>query len=929
MQSPEQHTILIVEDEVPIALMERKVLEAEGFAVEAVANGTAALERLEHDEPDLVLLDHRLPDMNGAEVVQALGERLKTLPVIMVAARGDERLAVDMHEAGVADYVCKDVELSFVRELPKTVRAAIDRFALEAENRMLQARLRETHDELERKVGDRTARLAAANEQLRKEIIGRTRLEHDLREAEREKALILDSLSSEIINYSDTECRIKWVNRAGAEAAGARPEDLVGRYCYEVWSDRNAPCEGCPVVRCMRSGKPEQGEMTTPDGRVWLLRGSPVRDEEGKVIGAAGTALEVTERKRAEEALRQSEQRFRTLVEQAADAVFLVTMQGKILDVNQQACDSLGYTREELLSMTIAEIDIEVEIHGHRERFWDKLAPGRRFSFEGLHRRKDGTTFPVEANVGLLELEGQRVMLGLARDISERKRAQEELQEERNRLQSTVDAIDAMEDGLTIQDKEYNIVFQNRVLKDIFEGLGRKCYQVYEGKDRVCEACPVEMAFNDGQSHTSERKVTASGGPGYWETSANPLRNAAGEIVACLEIARNITERKRAEAALRARESLLNATLESTADGILVVNEKGQVTHSNARLAEMWRIPKELFSTGDNRELLTHAAAQLADPEGFLVKAEALNRSSAENYDTLVFNDGRVFERHACPLVRDGQIAGRVLSFRDLTDRKQAEERARTHLAELAHASRVSIMGEMAGGLAHELNQPLGAIVNYADACAALMRSGSAAPEDLYGEMEKVSAQARRAGEIIRRLSNFVLKREHGRSTVLINDLVREVVNLVRADVRSSGVVVGIEPGDDLPMLSCDSIQIEQVILNLIQNARDALQEVEPGARRVTIRTARAANDAVEIAVSDNGPGMPAEAAEQAFEPFFTTKAHGTGLGLSISRSIVEAHGGRLWATPNPDQGVTFRIHLPLTTHGDGDEPGGDSFHRG
>jgi C4-dicarboxylate-specific signal transduction histidine kinase len=182
--------------------------------------------------------------------------------------------------------------------------------------------------------------------------------------------------------------------------------------------------------------------------------------------------------------------------------------------------------------------------------------------------------------------------------------------------------------------------------------------------------------------------------------------------------------------------------------------------------------------------------------------------------------------------------------------------------------------------------------------------------------MRKMSDEAKRAAEIIRRLKAFVRKGETSRSTALVNELVHEVVSLVGAELRSSGVVVKTFLTDDLPMLCCDSIQIQQVILNLISNALEAMGEMEKGVRLLKIRTALAGDDAVEINVSDNGPGLPVEAAGRVFEPFFTTKADGTGLGLSISRSIVEAHGGRLWATPNADKGVTFRIRLPLTAAG-------------
>ena len=264
----------------------------------------------------------------------------------------------------------------------------------------------------------------------------------NLRESqERYRALVDNTdLGIALIN-SDFEVLMS--NPAQGRMIGKDHKDFVGKKCYFEFEKRDDICPHCPGRRAMESGSTQEAETegVREDGTRISVRvqASPVFGEDGGIDGFVEVVEDITERKQAEKALRESEQRFRMLIENDADAVVLHSMEGKILDVNQRTCESLGYSREELLGMTMDQMDIEVENHEHRERYWDELAPGQRITFEGLHQRKDGTTFPVEVSVGLLELSGQRVMLGLARDITERKRAEEALRQSEQLFRTLVE----------------------------------------------------------------------------------------------------------------------------------------------------------------------------------------------------------------------------------------------------------------------------------------------------------------------------------------------------------------------------------------------------------------------------------------------------------------------------------------------------------
>ena len=254
-----------------------------------------------------------------------------------------------------------------------------------------------------------------------------------------------------------------------------------------------------------------------------------------------------------------------------------------------------------------------------------------------------------------------------------------------------------------------------------------------------------------------------------------------------------------------------------------------------------------------------------------------------------------------------------IVHTEDLTERKLAEEEARRHGEEMARVTRVSMMGELASGIAHEINQPLAAIVIDCDSCQQLLNVESSPQGERLRELfGSVSAQANRAGEIVRRLRDLVRKAAPRRSRVDLNDCVRETIGLAESDLETSKVALDLKLDQSIPLVMVDRIQIEQVILNLVRNAVEAMQETEPQDRQLTVRTAAAGGNEIELSVSDTGMGLAAADADTVFDTFFTTKASGLGMGLAISRSIVEAHGGRIWVTPNADRGATFHFTVPV-----------------
>lgn len=261
--------------------------------------------------------------------------------------------------------------------------------------------------------------------------------------------------------------------------------------------------------------------------------------------------------------------------------------------------------------------------------------------------------------------------------------------------------------------------------------------------------------------------------------------------------------------------------------------------------------------------------------------------------------------------------------MRDLTDRKRVEEavretdrRLRELQSEFTHVSRLSVMGEMATSLAHEINQPLATIMNYLQACNRMLEAqfGDETAE-IRDFMVKASDQAFRAGQIIKRLRDFAARGETERFNDNINDVVREASTIALTGAMAAGIDVAFDLADDLPEVLIDRIQIQQVLVNFVRNSLDAMSPI--GSGRLLIATEFGGNDEVVVSVSDEGPGIADEIAEKLFLPFNTSKTDGLGIGLSVCQSIIESHDGRIWATPNDGPGVTFFFSLPTTKRGE------------
>ena len=358
--------------------------------------------------------------------------------------------------------------------------------------------------------------------------------------------------------------------------------------------------------------------------------------------------------------------------------------------------------------------------------------------------------------------------------------------------------------------------------------------------------------------------------------------------------------------------------LNSVADGIYGVDRSGNSTFVNQAMEEITGWQADEIIGHNQHEILHHTRADGSRHPAEECPVYATFRENAPRFvedDLFWKKDGTSFPvEYTCTPIRTegGNVTGSVVVFRDITERKEAEERTLQHQQQLAHVARLSTMGEMASGIAHELNQPLTAITMNARACLRMLDSSHAAAETCSDVMEKIADEAQLAGEVIRQIRHFIRKEQPERRPVRVSDMVREVLQLIRTDVRQAGVRVMLELDPDADRVLAQDIQIEQVLLNLTRNAIEAMTEVAPGVRTLVITSVLKSPDVVEISVSDTGPGLSEDMRQRLFTPFATTKPQGLGLGLSISSGIIGAHDSRLVVESEPDKGATFSFTLPL-----------------
>jgi two-component system sensor kinase FixL len=446
------------------------------------------------------------------------------------------------------------------------------------------------------------------------------------------------------------------------------------------------------------------------------------------------------------------------------------------------------------------------------------------------------------------------------------------------------------------------------------EIVGRSVTTLFPPDRRDSELVLIQrVARGETVTHYRSQRVRKDGAVLDVSLTLSPIRDANGVIIGASKIVDDVTEEllnERRMRRLEAHRDYLADLVESSNDAIVAGTLDGRIASWNKAAEKMFG-----YSAG---EVVGLSLSVLSPPDRRQEAEEMFQRlmtgGEALHYETtLSRKDGTLMlTAVAASLVytRTGEVRGASAIMRDITEERAAEERLAGLQAELIHLSRWNTMGMMASTLAHELNQPLTAAVNYVRAARRLIDADGAELPRIGEFLDKAVGETKLAGGIIRSLRDFIDKRETPRAPEDLNHIVEEAMSLSGVTAFDTAVHLDVRLTPSLPPILMDKIQIEQVLLNLVRNAMDAMRDQRD--RKLAVETALGEPGFVAVTVTDNGPGIAPEIASQLFQPFITTKEKGMGIGLTICQSIIEGHGGRIWAEQNEPAGTIFRFQLPL-----------------
>jgi PAS domain S-box-containing protein len=426
-------------------------------------------------------------------------------------------------------------------------------------------------------------------------------------------------------------------------------------------------------------------------------------------------------------------------------------------------------------------------------------------------------------------------------------------------------------------------------------------------EDRAKWQGAINRAIAEKSEYEAEfRILLPDGSVKHIHTVGHPVLNASGDLVQFVGSSTDITERKGAEQATR----LLAAIVESSHDAIVSKSLNGVITSWNKGAERLFGYAAE-EAVGQNITLII--PPERRDEERTIV--EQLTRGERiDHFETVrMRKDGSLLDVSlTISPMKDasGRVVGASKLARDITERKRAEEALRQAQTDLAHASRLTTMGEFTASLAHEVKQPIAAAVTDANTCVRWITRDEPDLKEAREAAWRIVKDAERAAEIINRVRLLFKKGTPQRELLDVNEVAREMIVLLGDEASRHSISVRTELAEDLPHVTGDRVQLQQVLMNLIMNGVDAMNDVD-GPRELIVKSQPAKNNELLLSVSDTGVGLPRHQADQIFNAFFTTKPHGTGMGLRISRSIIESHGGRLWAADNSPRGASFCFTLP------------------
>jgi PAS domain S-box-containing protein len=759
---------------------------------------------------------------------------------------------------------------------------------------------------------------------LGRQITERKRMEEALRKQEKELREVVETIPAMTVTVLPDGTNV-FIGKRFAEYSGLSPEDAQG----SGWKTCVHPDDLDLHVRKWRaslaSGEPIELEtrFRRADGqyRWFLARAVPLRDEAGNILNWYEVLTDIEDRKRAEAVLRERETRIRRLIDANIIGIFIWDFDGRIIEANDAFLRMVGYDREDLVSGRMRWTDLTPPEWRDRDarRLPELKMTGSLQPFEKEYFRRDRSRVPVLIGAATFE-EGGYQGVAFVLDLTERKCAEEALRESEGKFR---DYAETASDWFWEIDPDYKFTMltENAFGSHAAERIGTACWDHALDLETEPEKWRLVRETLDSRKPFRDFVYCALGGNGspmYVRASGKPAFDANGEFRGYRGIGTDVTALMRAQEEQRRIEARLAQAQRLSRTGSWVYNAttmrylywsdesyrvwgfdplQGLPSREN-----MWqrihpddrdRVWEEVQEALRQKRDLVAAEFRILLPDGTVKYLEA---TTHHEFSSL------------------GALVEAVSTHVDVTDRKRAQdehERLRRLESDLAHMNRLTMMGELAASLAHEITQPIAAARTNARAA---MHFLDRHPPDL-GEVREALAcivdDADRAGDIIDRIRDHIKKAPPRKGRFDLNKAINEVIALAESAITTNGVSVRTRLAEALLPVQGDRVQLQQVVLNLILNAVEAMSTVEAGPRELLISTEQTQTGGVLVSVRDSGPGIDPDHVDRVFEAFYTTKSSGVGMGLSICRSIIDAHGGRLWADMNASRGAVFRFTLP------------------
>lgn len=759
--------------------------------------------------------------------------------------------------------------------------------------------------------------------QISTDVTARKEAEDLLRDSEQKYRQLVESVNDGIWALDEQDCTV-FVNPRMAQMLGYGPDEMLGRPLAAFLEEGEmARCKDC-----LSPGRPEAGQragftLLRKDGtRVRASFGVAVAtDDDGNYLGATISATDITERELAAEAIRKSEEEFRLAFENAKDAIFWADPEtGILLRCNKAAEALLGRSRDELVGMHQTMLHPPETVDYHANQFRRHFKERGAIDDDGEIITKSGQVKPVHISASLTSVGGKTVMQGIFRDITERKEAERQLEQARSRLAQLVDeqkaklnvrerAIESSLNGIGICDLNGIVTYANPAFAGLFgcdapeEVLGWHASDFSPGDEAVQTLTTVRNEGRWSGVLPGKRKD----GSAFDAQMLVNLITDAGRPVGIVASILDVTEQRQMLNALVASEQKYRQVVENTQDIVYSVDREGRITFVSPAVTRYGYAVSDVVGRPIGEFLVPEDLEPVMRDLASTLSTGAVFKTAFR----IQARDGRVLhmEELGSP-IRDlsGEIAGITGVIRDVTEQRQAEEALRKTNDELVRAERLAAIGEMATGISHEINQPLTAMRGYTDNARTLISRGRY--EEAESNLRIIAELLDRSAEITGQLKLLVRRPAEPSGALSLRTVVENVVSFLAARAGEEGVRLLTDvPAAEFAVRG-DLVRLEQVVMNLVGNALDAMK----GAATREVRLAlRETAGCVALTCRDTGSGIPADRLRRVFEPFYTTKppGEGLGLGLAIAKTIVEECGGNMTAANHPDGGAVFTVTFP------------------